>query len=167
MSYDHSLCGNGSLKEGVALNQLVDALAPLFEYLGIDGEKAFLGTAKVPMGFEFYYLPESRAFSLNTYGEVGWSFDDAVEACCNGLCSIVDAAGSMRLVNHDTGDIDNAVSEYFFGPTSEAIEQYSFDGDMAEIRGLLSAHLADTAVDQLVAQICDAFAKSSQKEVIA
>lgn len=149
MGYDHSLITAGTLKPGVTLDQLVDAVQPLFNYRGYDGHKAFnegLGENSID---EFHWLPESRKFSIYTCGEVKDTFSDLVEGVANNLGPLVEHPSEFALYNHDTGDIDNAKSIIVYGDSEAVIQRYLAEQDLAQAIEKMEKHLTVPAMNQI------------------
>ena len=148
MGYAHSLTTEASLKVGTTLEQVVTALAPLFDYFGYDGFKAFAGKARTGDN-QFSFDPESGWLELSTSGEVGYSFRDLVVDAAAALGPLTETPSEFVLSDYDTGDLDDAREEILYGATVEAVERYEFQNNLGYAMSLLDTHLPRDVVSNL------------------
>lgn len=157
MSYDHSLSTAATLKEGTTLDNLVAAIRPILDYFGYD-RSVFEGcNDNLYCNHEFHWVPESREFSIYTCGEVSTGYGKMVEQAAGLLGPLVDHPNEFLLVDHETGDSDDAKSTIHYGPSVEAISRYVADKAIAEALDMMREHL-DVSVMKQIEQL----AKSSQ-----
>lgn len=120
MGFSHSMTADVAFKPGVTVNQAIAALAPLSKYHGwIE--------ADLIAGVQLYGEDRADITELNgeiqqltiyTSGEVVHSYQDFVDAFAKELESIAEA-GSIELRDHDTGDLENAITKIWYGEPSE------------------------------------------------
>ena len=146
MSFDHSMSLFAEVKEGVSNDQVLEVLMPVLKVFGAkDGESVY--------GCDFNFDEESREVSLDTYGEVGDSFYETLKTVASNLNGIVSEAGGLELRDHDTGDLDNAVSPIFFGPSEEAINAYVRKRDIDQALALMMDHVGEEKIEAIRALI--------------
>lgn len=148
MSFDHSmsLCC-AQVKEGVSKEQVREALMPVLKVFGADKKDSAV------YGCEFIFNEETGDVYLDTYGEVGDSFDDKVRDVAANLNEIVLEAGQIELRDHDTGDLDNAITIIEFGPSDEAINAYVRKRDIDAALILIGNHLPQDKIAAIRAMI--------------
>jgi len=148
MGYDHSIITSTTTKPGTTLEQVVAAVEPITQALGIDGMHAF--TKKNTVGDDrlFFFDPVTGELSIETCGEVCWNFDDYVKAAATNLGELTVDAGHFILSNHDTGDLDNA-REYIYYGSNSAVTEKRFQDDLDDAMERLSAHLSKEEIGKL------------------
>lgn len=146
MSFDHSMSLFAEVKEGVGKDQVLEALMPVLKIF--DAKDGKSGD-----GCDFTFDEEGRKVFLDTYGDVGDSFDDALKSVASNLNGIVSGAGKLELRDHDTGDLDNAVIPMFFGPSEEAINAYRRKRDIDQALALMSDHVGEEKIETIRALI--------------
>ena len=148
MGYDHSLITTTTTKAGTMLEQVVAAVEPITQALGIDGMHAFTKMNTVGDDLLFFFDPVTGELSIETCGEVVWTFDDYVKEAANNLGELTVDAGRFILSNHDTGDLDNAREYIYYGTDSNVVEK-RFQDDLDDAMERLSVHLSKEAVSDL------------------
>jgi len=148
MGYDHSLITTTTTKAGTMLEQVVAAVEPITQALGIDGMHAFTKKNTVGDDLLFFFDPVTGELSIETCGEVVWTFDDYVKEAANNLGELTVDAGRFILSNHDTGDLDNAREYIYYGTDSNVVEK-RFQDDLDDAMERLSVHLSKEAVSDL------------------
>jgi hypothetical protein len=148
MGYDHSLITSTTTKPGTTLEQVVAAVEPITQALGIDGMHAFTKKNTVGDDLLFFFDPVTGELSIETCGEVVWTFDDYVKEAATNLGELTVDAGRFILSNHDTGDLDNAREYIYYGTDSNVVEK-RFQDDLDDAMERLSVHLSKEAVSDL------------------
>lgn len=148
MGYDHSLITTTTTRTGTTLEQVVAAVEPIAQALGIDAMHAF--TKKNTVGDDrlFFFDLATGELSIETCGEVCWTFDDYVKDAATNLGELTVEAGRFILTNHDTGDLDNARESIYYGSNS-AVAEKRFQDDLDDAMERLSAHLSKEEISKL------------------
>lgn len=149
MGYDHSLSTAATLKEGITLDQLVEAFKPILDYFGYD-RSVFEGcTDALYCNHKFHWVPETGEFSAYICGEVSCGYKDLVEATADKLGSLVKSPNEFLLYDHDTGDIDNAKNVIPYAESPEAVKRHVADTAIAEALELMRKHLSMPVMEQI------------------
>ncbi|OZA27085.1 MAG: hypothetical protein B7X93_09670 [Hydrogenophilales bacterium 17-61-9] len=148
MGYDHSMCLHAQVKSGVTVDQVAEVIKPLLEYWGAE-----INSEESSFNNKFSFDPETGDLDVETAGEVGYGYRDLVEEAASRLSQIVEGAGEIELRNHDTGDLDNAISVIEFGPSDEAIKAYIEKRDIDEGLELMKLHLPEEKIEAIRALI--------------
>lgn len=137
MSHEHSLSGSGIIKEGVSKDQLAAALAPMMDYLEVDGltepREALANDQR------FTFDPKTRELDIYTAGNIGWGYDSSIRVAAEALGPLVEQPGYFRLVDCDTSNPEDALEKIFFGDSPESIaalrRQMAVDAAMETLSG--------------------------------
>ncbi|MHB8408283.1 MAG: DUF6806 family protein [Acidiferrobacterales bacterium] len=156
MGFDHRLSCDTHLKPETTVEQVVEALSPLLDDFGFSREKvaaALHNAGKFNYGSSeddhIQYDPETGSLEFWTCGHVSGDFPEAVSQTAQRLGPLSNAAGYLLLQDHDTPNLDEAQTEFYFGPSEQAIKDYRFEMDLSEAMRTLSAHLNEETVARL------------------
>jgi hypothetical protein len=122
MGYEHSLNAEINFKPGVTIEAALLALKPLSDYCNWT-EQALLAN-KLPQDDSVVITTEDGVIhhlSLYSGGEVSHSFPDLVDAFAKNLSTIAEP-GMIKLRDHDTGDLENAISVIWYGDPAEVAQ---------------------------------------------
>ncbi len=157
MGFDHRLSCDARLKPETTVEQVVEALSPLLDDFGFSREKvaaALHNAGKFNYGSSeddhIQYDPETGSLEFWTCGHVSGDFPEAVSQTAQRLGPLSDAAGYLLLQDHDTANLDEAQTEFFFGPSKKAIADHRFQMDLSAAGHLLATHLPEDAVTRLL-----------------
>lgn len=140
MGFEHSMSFSAKFKPGTTPKIVATALQPVLGYSGYDESFNVAGDDEIS------YNQETGDLDWYSAGEVGWNFCESVQEMAKNLSGFVIEPGEIELRNHDTGDLENAISHYFFGPSENAIKRYQADKYMTEALELLQPHFPDDAL---------------------
>jgi hypothetical protein len=152
MGFDHSLNTVAQIKRGVSRAELATALAPLLEYFGADFKED--DVIDSDLGCEIKFNEDTRGFDLYTCGEVRHNFDNLIKQSAENLTHLVETPGFFELRDFDTGDFDSAIVKHYFGPSTEAIQDFKKREAIQATLHLLGEHFQSevvTDVEKLLA----------------
>jgi hypothetical protein len=147
MGYDHSMRAEVTFKPGISVTQALNALGPLVEYRGWAEEDLIMGVQlrdndRVDITAA---NGDIQHLSIYTSGEVCHSYHELVDKVAEHLGSIAEA-GSIELRNHDTGDLENAITTIWYGePSAVAAAKRSHAWSQAQ-EALRVAGVSETAL---------------------
>jgi len=119
MGYDHSLSMAVRFKPGVAKEQVIAALKPITTYFNWSSEKLLNDSLGIENSIEWLFHGEMvKQILLETAGEVGHNYEGLVKAVAANLDSLA-LPGMIDLRDHSTGDLENAISEFWYGAPAQ------------------------------------------------
>ena len=126
MSYDHSMNLTARLKEGITREQVAEALEPLRDYMGWSKEEVLQGeslTGDDEIHWEMLGPPGDDRLTLSIYtsGETGNGLYEILAKTAKNLSGLVEAT-YFEHRDHDTGDLENAISRIWVGSDEEINE---------------------------------------------
>ena len=120
MRHEVHLHADIPILEGVSRRQLEQALAPLLEYLDADGLAEVKSLEADEPGFK--YDEKELLLTICWTGEIGRSFDGALEAALEGIGPFCYEAVEVDLtLYHENGEQESKL--LFVGPTPQAIHE--------------------------------------------
>lgn len=145
MGFDHSLNFGASVRPGTPVEEVADAMAAVLHYhgYGADDFNRLSGDNCLDYG------PENGHLSVYFSGPVSYDHSDRVEQMAASLGRIVIEAGEIHLRDFNTGDLENAITTFYFGPTPEAIEDYQFKKELESSLAALAAYLDAEALEKI------------------
>lgn len=152
MGYEHSMSAEINFKLGVTIEQALTALQPLSSYHGWDESELVSGIGLPGDDTVNITVEEGPITRMSIYscGEVGHSYSDLVEAFAAKLEHITEP-GTIELRDHDTGDLDNAISTIWFGDPAEMLAAQRMDS-WAKAQSLLrDAGVSDAMLNTFAA----------------
>lgn len=146
MSFAHSLSGNAVLRKEVNLDGAVEIMKPLFGYFGLKDESIhamLAGEIEGPRGIEAGFNEGTRNLYFYTSECVNGNFHDAIKETIIRLNGAVEKAGYLILQDYDTANLENAVTDFWFGPSEQAIMDGMFESNLEKATSLLTEFLGD------------------------
>ncbi len=127
MGYDHSMNVEIDFKPGVSIDAALAALKPLSDYCGWEREGLLRNKLSGDDSIEITVEEDAILhMSIYTCGEVSHSYPDLVRDFAERLRGIAEA-GSIELRDHDTGDLENAISTIWYGDPDEVVAAQRVD----------------------------------------
>ena len=154
MRHEVHLHADVPILEGVSRRQIEQAMMPLLDYLDADG----LGDAKSlePDEPGFKYDDKELIFTVCWTGEIGRSFDGALEATLNALGPLCYEAVEVDLtVYHENGEQESKL--LFVGPTAQAIHEAQRRCMVEDVAAILGRQFDKGAVAQVTALVNELF----------
>lgn len=146
MSFDHSLSGYAMLRKEVDLDGAIEVVTPLFGYFGLENgaiRAVLLGESNGPSGTEARFNKDTSELYFYTSGNVNNAFDDVIKETIVRLNGAVEKAGYLTLQDYDTADLENAVTDFWFGPSEQAIMEGMFESNLEKATALLAEFLGN------------------------
>lgn len=103
---------------------------------------------------------KSQVLDLYTCGEVGYGFGDLVVAAAANIGPLTAQPGSFELRNHDTADLESAISEYEYGESEEAISAWTRKCDCESALELLARHINPSSMAKIKEIVMPAMVKT-------
>lgn len=139
-SYDHSMYMEASLIPGTTVEQVKDAISPIWEKM----EKR---------GLIFIYSPESGGLTIETTGDADCDYADTVREALDNLSPLLVESGEAELRDHDTADLENAITRLVFGPTEESRKEFTIKRDIETALDILSDHISAEGIKALRSEL--------------
>ena len=140
--------------ERVSKRQIEQAFAPWLEYLDADG----LGDVKSlePDEPGFKYDEKELLFTICWTGEIGRSFDGALEAALGNLGPLCYEAVEVDLtVYHENGEQESKL--LFVGPTAQAIHEAQRRCMLEDVAAILGRQFGKERIAEVTALVNDLF----------
>ena len=161
MSFDHSLSGNAVLRKEVNLDGAVEIMKPLFSYFGLKDESIhaiLAGEIEGPRGIEAGFNEGTRNLYFYTSECVNDNFHDAIKETILRLNGAVEKAGYLTLQDYDTADLEDAVTDFWFGPSEQAIMDGMFESNLEKATSLLAEFLGDEEAHRIATEARSVYA---------
>ena len=154
MRHEVHLHADSPILEGVSRRQIEQALMPLLDYLDADGLADVKSLEPDEPGFK--YDEKELIFTLCWTGEVGRSFDGALEAALNALGPLCYEAVEVDLtVYHENGEQESRL--LFVGPTPQAIHEAQRRCMIEDVAVILGRQFEKERVAEVTALVNDLF----------
>lgn len=119
MGYSHSMNSEIAFKPGVSVDAALTALLPLSDYCGWRRDDLLKNDLPGDDSIELTIEEDIILYmSIYTCGEVSHSYPELVCAFAEHLRDIAEA-GMIELRDHDTGDLEAAISTIWYGDPDE------------------------------------------------
>lgn len=146
--------GNAFLCKGVRLSQVEQALRPWLDYLDVDTLAEAVSAERDEPGIVFE--AKERTLSICWTGEVGRSFHNGLTEAFKNLGALTEYASEIEVTYYpDHGD--DEFYQMFVGPTPEAIHEFRRQCVVEDVSNLLTRHLGQQDVSQVIALIDQLF----------
>ena len=154
MRHEVHLHADIPILEGVSRRQLEQALAPLLEYLDADGLADVKSLEPDEPGMKFD--EKELLLTVCWTGEIGRSFDGALEASLEGIGPFCYEAVEVDLtLYHENGEQESKL--LFVGPTAHAIHEAQRRCMMEDVAAILGRQFAKQEVAQVAALVNELF----------
>ena len=154
MRHEVHLHADIPILEGVSRRQIEQALAPLLEYLDADGIAELKSLEQDEPGFK--YDEKELILYVCWTGEVGRSFDGALEAALSALGPLCYEAVEVDLtVYHENGEQESKL--LFVGPTPQAIHEAQRRCMLEDVAAILGRQFEKERVAGVTALVNDLF----------
>jgi hypothetical protein len=154
MRHEVHLHADIPILEGVSRRQIEQALMPLLDYLDADGLADVKSLEADEPGFKFD--EKELIFTVCWTGEIGRSFDGALEAALNGLGQLCYEAVEVDLtVYHENGEQESRL--LFVGPTAQAIHEAQRRCMLEDVAAILGRQFDKERVAEVTAIVNDLF----------
>lgn len=136
MGFDHSMNASVDFKPNVTIDMVINALEPIATYNNWTREDIINENLKGDDEFTFEEVSgQVTSIDLYTCGEVCYSYKSLVEQFAENLKEIAQP-GRIEFRDHDTGDLENAISDIWFGAEPElgaAIQAYEWSNAVHQL----------------------------------
>ena len=154
MRHEVHLHADIPILEGVSRRQVEQAFMPVLDYLDADGLADVKSLEPDEPGFK--YDEKELIFTLCWTGEVGRSFDGALEAALNTLGPLCYEAVEVDLnVYHENGEQESRL--LFVGPTPQAIHEAQRRCMIEDVAVILGRQFEKERVVEVTALVNDLF----------
>src|SRR5215510_11379713 len=161
MRHEVHLHADIPILEGVSRRQLEQALAPLLEYLDADGLADLKSLEPDEPGFK--YDEKELILSVCWTGEIGRSFDGALEAALEGLGPLCYEAVEVDLtLYHENGEQESKL--LFVGPTAQAIHEAQRRCMLEDVAVILGRQFGKERIAEVTALVNDLFDRESKEK---
>jgi len=146
--------GNAFLCKGVRLAQVEQALRPWLDYLDVDTLAEAVSVERDEPGIVFE--TKERTLNICWTGEVGRSFHNSLTEAFQNLGQLTEYASEVEATYYpDHGE--DEFYQMFVGPTPEAIHEFRRQCVVEDVSSMLSRHLGQQDVNQVVSLIDQLF----------
>jgi hypothetical protein len=146
--------GNAFLCKGVRLSQVEQALRPWLDYLDVDTLAEAVSVERDEPGIVFE--TKERTLNICWTGEVGRSFHTGLAEAFQNLGALTEYASEIEVTYYPEHS-DDEFYQMFVGPTPEAIHEFRRQCVVEDASNLLSRHLGQQDVGQVIALIDQLF----------
>ena len=154
MRHEVHLHADIPILEGVSRRQVEQAFMPVLDYLDADGLADVKSLEPDEPGFK--YDEKELIFTLCWTGEVGRSFDGALEAALNTLGPLCYEAVEVDLtVYHENGEQESRL--LFVGPTPQAIHEAQRRCMIEDVAVILGRQFEKERAAEVTALVNDLF----------
>jgi hypothetical protein len=154
MRHEVHLHADIPILEGVSRRQIEQAFMPLLDYLDADGLADVKSLEADEPGFK--YDEKELILSVCWTGEVGRSFDGALEVALNGLGPFCYEAVEVDLtVYHQNGEQESRL--LFVGPTPQAIHEAQRRCMLEDVAAILGRQFDKERVGEVTVLVNDLF----------
>ena len=154
MRHEVHLHADIPILEGVSRRQIEQACMPLLDYLDADGLADVKSLEPDEPGFK--YDDKELIFTVCWTGEVGRSFDGALEAALSALGPLCYEAVEVDLtVYHENGEQDSRL--LFVGPTAQAIHEAQRRCMLEDVAVILGRQFEKEQVAEITARVNELF----------
>jgi hypothetical protein len=154
MRHEVHLHADIPILEGVSRRQIEQAFMPLLDYLDADGLADVKSVEPDEPGFK--YDEKELIFTVCWTGEIGRSFDGALEAALQALGPLCYEAVEVDLtLYHENGEQDSRL--LFVGPTAQAIHEAQRRCMIEDVAGILGRQFDKERVTEVTTLVNDLF----------
>jgi hypothetical protein len=154
MRHEVHLHADIPILEGVSRRQIEQALMPVLDYLDADGLADVKSLEPDEPGFK--YDDKELIFTVCWTGEIGRSFDGALEAALSALGPLCYEAVEVDLtVYHENGEQESKL--LFVGPTPQAIHEAQRRCMLEDVAAILGRQFEKERVAEVTALVSDLF----------
>ena len=154
MRHEVHLHADIPILEGVSRRQIDQALMPLLDYLDADGMADVKSLEPDEPGFK--YDEKELLFTICWTGEIGRSFDGALEAALGNLGPLCYEAVEVDLtVYHENGEQESKL--LFVGPTAQAIHEAQRRCMLEDVAAILGRQFGKERIAEVTALVNDLF----------
>lgn len=154
MRHEVHLHADIPILEGVSRRQVEQALMPVLDYLDADGLADVKSLEVDEPGFK--YDDKELLLTICWTGEIGRSFDGALEAALNSLGPLCYEAVEVDLtVYHENGEQESKL--LFVGPTPQAIHEAQRRCMLEDVAAILGRQFDKERVAEVTALVNDLF----------
>jgi hypothetical protein len=154
MRHEVHLHADIPILEGVSRRQIEQACMPLLDYLDADGLADVKSLEPDEPGFK--YDDKELIFTVCWTGEVGRSFDGALEAALSALGPLCYEAVEVDLtMYHENGEQESKL--LFVGPTEQAIHEAQRRCMLEDVAVILGRQFDKERVAEITALVNDLF----------
>src|SRR5712671_2174762 len=154
MRHEVHLHADIPILEGVSRRQIEQALMPVLDYLDADGLADVKSLEPDEPGFK--YDEKELLFTVCWTGEIGRSFDGALEAALGSLGALCHEAVEVDFtVYHENGEQESRL--LFVGPTAQAIHEAQRRCMVEDVAAILARQFDKEKVAEVTALVNDLF----------
>src|SRR5499426_3959089 len=154
MRHEVHLHADIPILEGVSRRQIEQAFMPVLDYLDADGLADVKSLEPDEPGFK--YDEKELIFTLCWTGEIGRSFDGALEAALGALGPLCYEAVEVDLtVYHENGEQESKL--LFVGPTAQAIHEAQRRCMLEDVAAILGRQFGKERIAEVTALVNDLF----------
>ncbi len=154
MRHEVHLHADIPILEGVSRRQIEQAFMPLLDYLDADGLADVKSIEPDEPGFK--YDEKELIFGICWTGEIGRSFDGALEAALEALGPLCYEAVEVDLtLYHENGEQESKL--LFVGPTAQAIHEAQRRCMLEDVAAILARQFDKERVAEVTALVNDLF----------
>lgn len=141
----------GKFRDDVTHEQFWKVISPVIDGYEIEGN----------------YDESTKCVNLTAYGQASGCYYDELSELAKELGKLSAEVGWISLSNYDDPNLEDAISDFYFGPSEEAIQKYKSVSAVSHALSMIRGHVpAETfeAVRGLLAQAIPDIAGDAQPE---